>query len=206
VHEAVFVPRGWFVGSWSAGLYWTIAKLAVWIGPTIWLLRRAGENLGAATGLGTARGLPRGLLIAFAWLGVQAVWSKVRGAWPPPESIGGYGAANAYVIAPVFEEMVFRGFALRRLRAHGASFWPAALATSIAFGLLHVPGWLFMKGVSATTLSLIAPVLLIGVVLAAVSWRLPSLWACIAVHLANNAWNGGLISTLTRSLAHLAKR
>jgi len=205
-HEEVFAPRGWCLGSWSAGLYWTVAKLAVWIGPPIWLLRRAGEDLGAATGLLTARGLPQGLLLALTWLGVQALWSKVRGVWPPSASIGGYGAANAYVIAPVFEELVFRGFALRRLRARGASFWPAALATSVAFGLLHVPGWLFMKGMSATTLSLFAPVVSIGLVLAAVSWRLPSLWACIAVHLANNAWNGGLLSPLTRWLAHLAGR
>ena len=63
-----------------------------------------------------------------------------------------------------------------------------------------------MKGVSATTLSLIGPVAFVGVVLAAVSWRLPSLWACIAVHLANNAWNGGLISALMRSLGQLANR
>ena len=200
VHEAALVPRGWCVGSWSAGLYWTAAKVAVWLGPAIWLLRRAGKNPLAATGLGTAQGLPRGLLVALAWLGIQALWSKVRGVLPPPESIGGYGAANAYVIAPVFEEVVFRGFALRRLRARGVRFWPAALATSVAFGLLHVPGWLFMKGVSTGTLSLIAPVVFIGVVLAAVSWRLPSLWACIAVHFANNAWTGGLISTLMRSL------
>ena len=206
VHETVFVPRGWCVGSWSAGVYWTVAKLVVWIGPTIWLLRRARETLGAATGLATARGLSQGLLIALAWLGVQALWSKIRGVSPPPQSIGGYGAVNAYVIAPIFEELVFRGFALRRLRARGASFWPAALATSIAFGLLHVPGWLFMKGVSVSTLSLIGPVVFVGVVLAAVSWRLPSLWACIAVHLANNAWNGGLLAALTRSLEHLANR
>jgi membrane protease YdiL (CAAX protease family) len=200
VHEAVFVPRGWCLGSWGAGLYWTVAKLAVWIGPTIWLLRRSHEPLGAATGLGTARGLPQGVLIAFAWLGIQALTSKVRGVWPPPQSTGGYGAVNAYIIAPVFEELVFRGFALRRLRARGVRFWPAALATSIAFGLLHVPGWLFMKGVSVTALSLLGPVVFVGVVLAAVSWRLPSLWACIAVHLANNAWHGGLVSALTRSL------
>lgn len=42
--------------------------------------------------------------------------------------------------------------------------------------------------------------------LAAVGWRLPSLWACIAVHFANNAWNGGLISALTRSFGQLANR
>src|SRR4051812_24763040 len=52
VHEAVFVPRGWCLASWSAGVYWTVAKLAVWICPTIWLLRRSHETLGAATGLG----------------------------------------------------------------------------------------------------------------------------------------------------------
>jgi membrane protease YdiL (CAAX protease family) len=204
VHEALFVPRGWCLASWSAGLYWTVAKVAVWVGPAVWLLRRAGEDPGAATGLATVRGLPQGFLIALAWLGGQVIWSKVRGVWPPPESISDYGAVNAYVVAPVFEEFVFRGFALRRLRARGAKFWPAALASSIAFGLLHLPGWFFMKGASAATLSLLPSVVLIGVVLAAVSWRVPSLWACIAVHLANNAWNGGLISPLTRGLAHLA--
>jgi membrane protease YdiL (CAAX protease family) len=204
VHEAVVVPRGWCLGSWSAGLYWTGAKLVVWMAPAIWLLRRAGESARAATGLGTARGLPQGLIIALVWLGVQALWSKVRGVWPAPQSMGGYGAVNAYLIAPLLEEVVFRGFALRRLRARGAGFWPAALASSVAFGLLHVPGWLFMKGASAATLSLLPTVVLFGIVLAAVSWRIPSLWACVAVHFANNAWSGGLLSPLARWLA-LAK-
>jgi membrane protease YdiL (CAAX protease family) len=198
VHETRFVPRGWCLDSWGAGLYWTVAKLAVWIAPATWLLRRAGERPVAATGLATARGLPQGLLVALAWIAVQAVSSKVRGVWPPPHSIGGYGAVNAYVVAPLFEEFVFRGFALRRLRARGAGFWPAALASSVAFGLLHVPGWLFMKGASAATLSLFPPVVFVGLVLAAVGWRWPSLWACVAVHLANNAWNGGLISFTAR--------
>ena len=43
--------------------------------PAIWLLRRSRETLGAATGLGTARGLPQGVLIAFAWVGVMALSS-----------------------------------------------------------------------------------------------------------------------------------
>jgi len=201
LHEAVFVPRGWAVASWSAGLYWTVAKLAVWIAPAVWILRRAGEGIGAATGLGTTRGLGWGLLLALAWLGVQVVSSKIRGAWPSPaRSIASYAALNAYVISPLFEEFVFRGFALRTLRRRGVGFWPAALATAAAFSLIHVPGWVFMHGAGAVALAPLASVLLFGVVAAAVSWRIPSLWACSAVHLANNAWSEGLIVALTRSL------
>ena len=37
-------------------------------------------------------------------------------------------------------------------------------------------------------------------------WRLPSLRACIAVRLADNAWKGRLVSTVTRALADRAKR
>jgi hypothetical protein len=41
-------------------------------------------------------------------------------------------------------------------------------------------------------------------VLATVSWRIPSLWACSALHLVNNAWSGGLISDLARSIGPFA--
>jgi membrane protease YdiL (CAAX protease family) len=198
---AIVGANRWETGSWPAAIYWTLAKLCIWIAPTVWILRRAGEPIAATTGIATTRRLGGGLSLACAWLAVQVAWSGVRGQWPsPPARIGGYGAFNAYLVAPLLEEYVFRGFALRRLRNDGVSFWPAALATSVAFGLLHVPGWLLMNGMSAAALSPVGPVILLGVVLAAVSWRVPSLWACSAIHLANNAWSGGFLSALAGSL------
>ena len=38
----------------------------------------------------------------------------------------------------------------------------------------------------------------LSLVLAAISWRIPSLWACVAFHLVNNAWSEGLVLVLLR--------
>jgi hypothetical protein len=41
-------------------------------------------------------------------------------------------------------------------------------------------------------------VIAVGMVLAAIAWRTPSLWACVAFHFVNNAWSEGLILALFR--------
>ena len=115
-------------GQWRSTFWWTIAKLAIWIAPPLWILRRAGEELGEATGLATLRGVRRGLGLAAAWLAFQLIVSLLREHWPGPFRWSS-GAWNAFLVAPLFEEIVFRGFALRRLRRQGIRFWPAATAT-----------------------------------------------------------------------------
>lgn len=40
------------------------------------------------------------------------------------------------VLAPIFEEMIFRGYLFGRLRSY-AGFWPSALATSVLFAGVH---------------------------------------------------------------------
>lgn len=195
LHDRWFAPHGWALGGWASTLWWTLAKLVIWIAPAVWMLRRDGQPLGAATGLSTARGLPLGLGLAAAWLAIQIAWSALRREWPqPPASVP--GAWNACLLAPLFEELVFRGVVLRKLRRRGVSFVPAALATTLAFGLLHVPGWLFMQGATIHTVTSLMNVLVVGAILAAISWRIPSLWACVLVHLVNNAWHSGVLLAL----------
>lgn len=48
-------------------------------------------------------------------------------------------AFAAVVVAPVLEEVLFRGLVLRGLMLR-IGFWPAALASSVCFGLFHAPG------------------------------------------------------------------
>ena len=197
LYEGWFVPHGWLLGTWRSTSWWTIAKLAIWIAPPLWILRRAGEKLGEATGLATLRGVRRGLGLAAAWLAFQLIVSLLRDHWPGPFRWSS-GAWNAFLVAPLFEEIVFRGFALRRLRRQGIRFWPAAAATSVAFGLMHVPGWLFTKGATPAILGSFANVMFVGMLLAAIAWRTPSLWACVAFHFVNNAWSEGLVLALFR--------
>ncbi len=77
------------------------------------------------------------------------------------------------VLAPVLEEMIFRGFVYaglrRRLQAPAAVF-----SSALLFGLMH------------NNLAILAPVTLIGIVLAVLYERTLSLWPSIVCHALNN--------------------
>ena len=98
------------------------------------------------------------------------------------------------VVAPVCEEILFRGFIFRSL-ANWRGPWPAAIATGILFGLVH--------GLSAPAADLV-PLALLGFVLCVVYRSTGSLYPCMAVHLVNNAlalgsdenWGAGKVIAL----------
>jgi len=64
-------------------------------------------------------------------------------------------ALVAMIVLGFFEEYAFRGYALHTL-ARGIGFWPASIALSIAFGLLHYFSKPMEDWMDATTVSLIA--------------------------------------------------
>jgi membrane protease YdiL (CAAX protease family) len=115
-------------------------------------------------------------------------------------SLGGdaAGVLSATVVAPILEETVFRGFALRYLKGCGLRFWRANVLCTLAFTALHLPGWIFMRGFDGAVLTDCCWVTCFGFVLGAVAWRLPSLWAPILVHAVNNAWSAGLFTWFVR--------
>lgn len=89
------------------------------------------------------------------------------------------------VIAPVAEELFFRGFffgALRRWRivvgGRNIGIWVAALLTAILFGLAHT---------GSAPLRYLIPLGLLGFVLCLVRWATRSLYPCIALHSINNS-------------------
>ncbi|HST55563.1 MAG TPA: CPBP family intramembrane glutamic endopeptidase [Solirubrobacteraceae bacterium] len=85
-------------------------------------------------------------------------------------------AALTTVVAPISEELLFRGFifsALRNLRGP----LPAAVLTGVLFGAIHYG--------SAPALDLI-PLAVLGFGLCLLYWRTRSLYPCIAAHCVNN--------------------
>lgn len=77
------------------------------------------------------------------------------------------------VIAPVAEEILFRGYLLGKLRNH-APTWVAILVSSALFGLVH-----FNASVSIDTFVL-------GIVLAWMRIKTGSLWPAILIHMIKN--------------------
>lgn len=177
--------------------YWTFAKLACWIAPTAWLLRR--PSLAAAAGwlgLRDARGIGTALLWACAWLVLQQIGLALHlpGFKGPSNDVELYSLLGALLSAPLFEELMFRGFMLRALRAAGVAREPAVLASALGFAALHLPGWLFRRGLDAGIAGSFASMLVFGLVAGYLAWRTPSLWAPIAFHALNNLWSTGALA------------
>jgi uncharacterized protein len=80
------------------------------------------------------------------------------------------------VVAPVTEELFFRGFVFAGLRSRW-SLWPAAVAVGLIFGIVHAP----------TGLTAVVPLAALGVALCWLYDRTGSLWPCVFAHVINNS-------------------
>jgi membrane protease YdiL (CAAX protease family) len=94
----------------------------------------------------------------------------------------------AVVIAPISEELIFRGVLFRAVRdRHG--FWPAALASAIPFGLVH-----YVPSPAIDALVLQLTMVFTGIGLAWVYERRGTIVASMAAHMAFNVV--GLVAIL----------
>lgn len=120
----------------------------------------------------------------------QVLWTWLRPDVQPPMHIvlvslresrwEELGAAQltlgAVVVAPLSEELFFRGVLLQALCLHLGRAWPAVLISAGCFGLVH-----------AAQPQDVLPLLSMGVVLAYLRVRTGSLWPCVLVHVLFNA-------------------
>ncbi len=81
--------------------------------------------------------------------------------------------AAAALVAPICEEIFFRGFTFPGL-LKGMSLLPAILLSSALFGVAHAD------------LGSLIPLFIIGLALAWARWRTDSLWPGVIIHMANN--------------------
>ena len=115
-----------------------------------------------------------------------------------PEDVGAdegtFGLLNAgllfVVIAPVGEELFFRGFFYRALRGK-LGIWSAALLAGGVFGAIHIfTGWEAVPVLAA-----------LGIALCLVYERTGSLYPCIALHAINNTFAYAVTTDASPALA-----
>ncbi len=120
-----------------------------------------------------------GLIVQISYLTVlEAVGIDTEGAASPTFLEGGTVfvvllALLALLVAPVCEELFFRGFVLGGLTGR-FGFWKAATISSLLFGLAHVePIKIF-------------PLFVLGLLLAGAYYRSRQLWSSVLAHFLNN--------------------
>ena len=182
------------------GLLRFVGGVAVLVGATYALCHRAARQAGGWTAaVGLDRPVPRDAGLVVVWLllslaaqtaAIGAVTAVTPWKDAAPDNVGDLGSAPwwavvltallAVVMAPVVEELLFRGLLLRGLMTR-TGFWPATLVSSVLFGLVHVPGAL------SGALSIVVANTVLGVLLCLLVRRTGRLAPAIALHAARNA-------------------
>ena len=183
------------VAQWSPAAqvgYWTAAKLVVWMLPLPFAVRRITREpvLEYLALVRPAAGVRVGLVVGGIFVAIIAVVDSFTKSphWPSPT----LATLSALTVAPVFEEVMFRGLALRALEDRGWGFWPANVAAALMFLALHVPGWYFMHALRASQVIVAAGVLLVGLVAGYAKRRARSTWASVVVHFLNNLYSSAM--------------
>jgi membrane protease YdiL (CAAX protease family) len=127
------------------------------------------------------------LLGYVVFIGIAAAWTTALGITDRqsiPIQLGSRDSTAALlmaglltcVVAPVCEELFFRGFLFGALRKHGLVV--AALVSGVAFGGAHV---------ASSPIGFIVPLAVLGVILALLYERTGSLYPSMALHALNNS-------------------
>ncbi len=162
------------------GSVWVLAAVVVGPRPTL-------DQLGLRR-VSLRRAVGPALVVAVAYFALAAVYALLVSA--PKERVPGIGATSPTasvlafgllvgVIAPVAEELFFRGFAFTALRGRLGTAG-AAVASGVLFGVMHLGG--------RTDAVFVPALALFGVGLALLYARTGSLLPGIALHSLNNAF------------------
>ncbi len=151
---AMFVPGMVIAYAVAAGVVWVFSMLAFRLRKVPRLLRELGlaapEGERGAYGRAAAKGLAWGAaaaafgaayLLALEWIGPLRALKEHALRSAPPEASAGWGwalAILAVLVAPLFEEFIFRGLVFRGLRR---SVRPAAavFGSAAIFAVIHPP-------------------------------------------------------------------
>lgn len=134
------VSFAWLTTGQGGFMYWTTAKIILWIIPSLWLLRISGRTVREVLNLANWRswlGWGGGLGLLIALTGIIPNYLSGSPILPTEFS---FSLLNVIVIAPTFEELLMRGAILGNLQQE-YSFWTANIVTSLMFVVLHLPGW-----------------------------------------------------------------
>lgn len=173
--------------------YWVSAKILIWLLPVFVLIEyveraRPSQFLELTNPL---KGLAIGLLISLPLITLFYVLDRIVDR---PKHLAlpvlSLALLNGVIVAPVVEEIVFRGFYLPKLLLNGIVFWVANGITTIFFLSMHLPGWYFQGKLHLdSVLTPIASIAFLSLLLGLVKVKTRSLYATIVIHLVNNLYS-----------------
>lgn len=132
----------WVKTSGGGFAYWTPMKLLLWIVPSVWLIRVSGRKIRDVIGLShLCRAIPWGVSAGLTLALITTAWKALQHQPLFSWSLS-WGFVTAVVIAPLFEEFMFRGAVLGALLQR-YRFTAANVLTAALFLGLHLPGWYF---------------------------------------------------------------
>lgn len=187
------------------------------IGAAVLMARIAGTPRRADFGLRATRFWPAAGWTALAWgtfVAFTAAWVALIGARDAqdglPKELGADESTMALVavgvlvcvVAPIAEELFFRGYFFTALRSW-RGVWPAAAITGIVFGGIHAGG---------SDPAFLLPLAFFGFALCLLYVRTRSLYPAVVAHAVNNSvafgssqhWGWEIAPTLLISLALIA--
>ena len=178
----------WFTSPAGAFAFWMTAKLTLWVGPALWLIRVSGRSLReVVNGSRWKHALLWGGSAGFA-IALTALVPKYLDDRPLIHFTWSMPMINVLLQAPILEEFLLRGAVFGNLCRHH-SLALANVASSLLFVALHLPGWYFMDTLahnSSKPLGGALSIFLLGLVFGYVTHRARSFLAGSVEHLINN--------------------
>jgi membrane protease YdiL (CAAX protease family) len=181
----------WMTTGGARFAYWTVMKLLLWVAPAVALLHASGRGLRDVLGLRRLRTIVvwgGGVGLIFA---ASALITRGVGHRPLFAPQFGWPFLGGVIIAPVIEEIAFRGAVLQTLLMR-FRFLAANTLTAVFFLGIHLPGWYFQHHPSDMLMQPIGgalSVLIIGWALGLVAYKSKSVAASILTHILNNLFS-----------------
>ena len=181
----------WVTSSGGAFAYWTVMKALLWILPSVVLIRLSGrrarevfriERLQLVLAWGVGTGLVLGAISLITKVVAHRPLLTLALSWPQ---------FSVLVVAPVFEEFMFRGAVLGNL-VQRYRFGLANTLTAVLFLGMHLPGWHFQGRLWTNLAAPVGGVLsifLLGWVFGFVAHRSKSVVAGMIAHSLNNVFS-----------------
>jgi membrane protease YdiL (CAAX protease family) len=169
----------------------TVVQDAALIGSALMFARMTGRPRPAQFGLRPAPVGSSAGWLALTWFGFflfSVIWVAALGIHERdnlPDQLGADKSTLAMlavaglvcVVAPVAEEVFFRGYFFTALR-NWKGVWPAAIITGVVFGAIHA---------GSAPVGYLVPLAVFGFGLCLLYWKTGSLYPCIVLHALNNS-------------------
>jgi uncharacterized protein len=207
VYVIAAIATGHARSSPGANIVATVLGDAAFVGSAVFFAQLSARPTAAQFGLRRtsllpaigwmALGYPVFLLFADVWLHLLGVSQKDHTLDDLGRSTIALASAAILVsvIAPMAEELLFRGYIFTALRGW-AGVWGSAAITGILFGIIHLD--------PDRPVAFLLPLAVFGFVLCLVYWKTRSLYPCIALHSINNALAFGVTEGWTWQIPLLA--